>query len=687
MAVCCTANAARADVPNIDWNNLHSVEQLIAAWPQWTGELFAALDLDRPGLEKVRRAYQAGDLPAACRHLLDYYQTCDSGSWLRWTEPVTVNPDARHDPLADLVMQDRIISQDRPGPLVRMPDGRMDWLDRGPVNDIEWTVFLNRHIFIRALTGAYRATGDPAYVEKIDEFLRDWIVSSQPPPESKQQREGNWMWRPMEMGIRTFSWAPAFYGLMDCPQLRPATRIMMLRSLLDHALGLRQDHSRSGNHATLDLSALSLLGAAWPEFRESNEWLHYSVDYLMKDFSHQVYPDGVQKELTSHYHRYATGNYERLAEVCRNAHLDAAADLDKAIESMWNYTALVLRPDGTNPLNNDSDRERMASEVIDRAGLYNRSDWLYIATNGKQGTQPEGPPSVVFPWAGQLIMRSGYDAEAQWAFFDMGPSGWGSHAHFDRLHLSLAAFGRDLLVDSGRFAYDGQLADKFRDPYARHTRGHNSIVIDGCGQSRANSEAQQPLTADQYRITDDYDFGRQSCDGYTDLQGQARHTRAVMYVRGKFWVVVDRIETDRPRQIEVDWHYHPHCTVEQVGAAVRSTDAEAGNLGIAPLGDVAWDVRIVQGQEQPVLQGWYSERYNSSVPSATAVYSASVQRQGATFAWLLLPYRGDSAFEAPAQLLAVDAAGALLNVMFEGKKYTLMVPLSSARQPALKINP
>lgn len=32
-------------------------------------------------------------------------------------------------------------------------------------------------------------------------------------------------------------------------------------------------------------------------------------------------------------------------------------------------------------------------------------------------------PSSLFPWAGQVVFRSGYDADATWAFFDIGPYG------------------------------------------------------------------------------------------------------------------------------------------------------------------------------------------------------------------------------------------------------------------------
>ena len=61
----------------------------------------------------------------------------------------------------------------------------------------------------------------------------------------------------------------------------------------------------------------------------------------------------------------------------------------------------------------------------------------YVNTNGEKGVPPSGPthstPSTAFDWAGQIVMRSGYDANATWIWFDNGPYGSSGHAHRDKL--------------------------------------------------------------------------------------------------------------------------------------------------------------------------------------------------------------------------------------------------------------
>ena len=86
------------------------------------------------------------------------------------------------------------------------------------------------------------------------------------------------------------------------------------------------------------------------------------------------------------------------------------------------------------------------------------------------------------------FMRGGWRPEACWFWFDAGPWGTG-HQHYEKLHLSVSAFGRELLVDAGRFNYK-------RDGWRRFFQGtwaHNTILIDGHGQDAGPNEAAEPL--------------------------------------------------------------------------------------------------------------------------------------------------------------------------------------------------
>ena len=300
---------------------------------------------------------------------------------------------------------------------------------------------------------------------------------------------------------------------------------------------------------------------------------------------------------------------------------------------MYNYLALSIRPDGFGLLNNDADLIDNR-EIVQKAAVeYNRKDWNYIVSNGKEGVKPENGPSFVFPWAGHLISRSGYDAGAQWSFFDFGP--WGSgHQHNDKMHVSVFAYGQDLLVDCGRFAYRGEVAEKFRK-YAMGSASHNVLLIDGKGQGPGPKVTEEPVSEKDYLITSDYDLATGSFTDFSGLEGTCKHTRTLFYSRGDLWVVVDRVATDRPRKIDALWHWHPENKVQIENGNVF-TENEKGNLQIIPAGKQNWEVKLVKGQEKPEIQGWYSSEYNIFEPCPTTIYSTKIE-SNSTFVWVLFP--------------------------------------------------
>jgi hypothetical protein len=424
----------------------------------------------------------------------------------------------------------------------------------------------------------------------------------------------------------------------------------MLTSLPEHAHYLRHFHKEGGNWITTELSALGLIAAAWPEFRDASAWQTYSAETLLRSMPAQIYPDGVQKELTSGYHYVALKDFNHYAEICRDAGLPLPPGYRDWLEKMWNYLAYSLRPDGCGPQNNDSDLSDYRALLVTAAEGYGRPDWLYIATNGARGETPKQGPSLIFPWAGQVIARSGWDAEALWAFFDIGPRGMG-HAHCDKLHLSVDAHGRALLIDPGRFTYAFESEEgRFQGKYAGLSVAHNVILIDDRGQAMGPGAVDKPASEEDYLITQEMTFARGTCDEFFEeiysgrLAGQAAHTRAVVCLKNDLIVVADRIETDRPRKLDALWHWHPRCSVEIDGPTVRSVDPCVGNLRIAPVAGFDWAVETVKGQEPAgihgTMQGWYAHGHHNWEPSPASVFTARIGKTSA-FAWLLLPARGE----------------------------------------------
>jgi len=604
-----------------------SLDDICLLYPVRINRLFKNLNVHQAELSKVYEKVENRNLPMACEALVKYYQDRDTALGPKSTDKQLESTSVCD---SDAVLQDIFTFQTLQDKVPRRNPQQLDWMHKGPSLDREWAWFLNRHYHFLDLLWAYQETEDTRYIRCLNDQVIDWILTN-----PSNHNPSIWaQWRGLEVTFRVVHWSKVFYSLQPVEEFTPVARILMLSSILDHAYYLRYLHSWGANWLVKEMCGLAAIALCWPEFKDAELWLNYACDRIINELPKQVYPDGVHKELTSHYHRAVLFDLQDLADLLTQSGRQIPQDLKKYLERMWNYLAYSMRPDGYGVLNNDSDRNNNGSLITQAAETYLRPDWHYIATNGETGQQPHGSPSVIFPWAGQMIMRNGWDADAQWAYFDIGPLGIYYHIHNDKLHLSIAAFGRDLLVDSGRYSY---VRNKFWN-YFRGSASHNIILVDGNGQLSDARESLRPLVGN-VAIEPEFDFAYSTFDrGYTKLKGKATHTRAVLYLRGKYWVVVDQITTDRSRLIKPLWHFHPNCTVEVEGDSVASVDSNVGNLRIIPCSNLDWAVNLVQGQEDPV-QGWWSGSYNQKVPNPTAIYSTQID-QSIAFAWVLLPARG-----------------------------------------------
>jgi hypothetical protein len=609
-------------------NHIHtSCEEVCKFYPHRINKLFSSINLDYPGLDDVNVYVKKQNWSSACSALLEYYRENNTPAWLR---QACVTASNTIDQNAELILQDTFTFQLATEQVPRHKNGSLNWSYRGSKDDREWAWFLNRHYHLLELFEGYQKTGNLDYITCINTHIIDWIISN---PSLRCLRI--WaQWRGIEASYRLIHWAPIFYGLQQVTEFSPAARILMLSSILNHAQYLRLAHDWGDNWVAREMRALGTVAIHWPEFKSSPKWLAYASDRLQKAACNQVYPDGTHKELTSHYHNVVLRDFRNFADDLTKAGYEVPAAFDAILERMTSYLAYSMRPDGYCVVNNDSDQESYQALVIEAAKKYERPDWIYIATHAQQGQKPLGEPSVVFPWAGQVIMRSSWATADHWAFFDVGPLGINYHVHHDKLHLSLMAYGRDLLVDSGRYSY---VKDRLW-PYFRDSTSHNVILIDGQGQKSDVREWQQPMIGN-YAVEPEYDFAQGTCDrGFAHFQGNITHSRALLYLRNHYWVVIDQINTDRPCKIDALWHFHPDCTVEMEGGSVVTVDQGVGNLRIVPTPHLQWQAKIAAGQEDP-FQGWWSREYNHIIPNPTVIYSTEITTS-TIFGWVLYPAKG-----------------------------------------------
>lgn len=565
---------------------------------------------------------------------------------------------------------------------------RIDWESNNrepgdPAFTREWTYSLNRFRHWRVLGDAYWETGDETYARGWIDQMRAWIEDNPFPYFDNGNR--SLTWRTIEAGIRTSTtWPDSLMYFLGSPSLEPDDLVMFLKSWIEHARHLMRitldypDHG--GNWVTMECNGLGHLGILLPECRHAPLWLQTAADRLGQELERQVYPDGAQKELTTHYHQVALKNFVALYQFAvRNGHA-----LDErylaSLERMYQYNLKVMDPEGFLPPLNDSNRTDVRQSLLEGHDLFGREDFLWGATLGGRGRVPDFI-SVALPWAGQYIMRSGWEPDALYCLFEAGPYGTG-HQHEDKLSLVLHGLGRELLTEAGNYRYDASVYRR----YALSTWAHNTILVDGQGQRRRGLgetyETDRPLD-NLWLHNELFDAAAGLYDhGYGPRREiQVRHERTVVFLRDDYWVVLDRVEGEGERLLDILWHLKATAAEQREGGlAAHGTDPGVANLLVTPAPVAGLELEIVTGRHDPPL-GFAPVGNRTPIPVLDYRLRSELP---ATLAWVLTPYRGG------VPDVAIDTreteTGTLLTVNHPGGRDEIAIARAGTAGPRIEVH-
>ena len=399
-----------------------------------------------------------------------------------------------------------------------------------------------------------------------------------------------------------------------------------------------------------------------------------ALDRLVQELDDQVYPDGFQAELTTGYQDVLTLNYGAIIRLHQDMGLPVPSAIARHYGRLWDIYPRLMMPDGHTPDLNDGERSDVAKQM--RAALVHdpdRADWRWFASGGKDGAPPTYT-SYVFPWAGAVVFRTGWDRKAVWVYMDGSPFGMG-HQHEDGLNVLLQSYGKDMLTEGGNYFYDQSEMRR----YVLSTRAHNTIRVDGKDQyamktycwrvgdiaKKANVRSGLSPEVDWAVAAYEDGYGEEGCRA-EDLD-RTVHSRSLIFckaVRGlpPFVVVVDRLVApdERARTYETMWHLE----TSRADMSKQSFTADFGD-GVGLVGvqsDAGAAFVDMKGRKVPYFQGWMPiwkpgphEQRPISTPVAVGGFTGS--RRMVTVLW---PYSGKGM-----SLCSVDASDDVKATGFE----------------------
>jgi uncharacterized heparinase superfamily protein len=513
---------------------------------------------------------------------------------------------------------------------------RIAFLAPSVAGDCKFTWELNRHQYFITLGRAYALTGDDRYTSLIADHLSSWMDDN--PPKSGI----NWS-SSLEVAFRAIAWIWALSLVRHSPRITGRLYVRALKYLYLHARHIEGNLSTyfsPNTHLTGEALGLLYVGTAFPEFRRAGRWRALGRRILVEELDRQLFGDGVYFEQSTYYHRYTTDFYLHALLLTQSTDRGQSDVIRAKLDLLLDYLLSMTRPDGTSPLIGDDDGgrlvilgERPANDFRDTlalgAAVLQRGDCAYVAGQaveemhwlvGSGGVKayenlnatPPATCSRAFPDSGYFVMRESWDAAADWAVVRCGPhaSQTGAHAHADALALELSVGGHPILIDPGTYVYTASRAER---EYFRSSAAHNTVTVDGLSSAEAADSPFKWKTAPRARATTwvsnaTLDFFQGEHDGYLRLDAPAVHSRVVLFLKGEYWVVSDRIRTDGKHHVALHWHWVPDIMLCSGEEAVEARLDGGDGLRV--------DARVFSGAGRlSCQQGWVSPTYGVRVPA------------------------------------------------------------------------
>jgi hypothetical protein len=523
-----------------------------------------------------------------------------------------------------------------------------DWLVSAFPDDAEWRIEWSKFYYGLDLAAAFNETGDLKFLYAWEDLVWSWIEQVPvdiDPSDVTGRRIQNWIY-----AWDQFAAAPAFPGFTE------GFAEQLLNSLAAQVEHLRLNLAAERNHRTLELYALFIAALALPALDAQGELLTFSIEELHRNLLTDIRADGVHREHSTHYHMVVLRSFIAARINAELFGLSFPDGFDRHLERACEFALHAHRPDGVIPALSDSDGCSYL-DVLELAGAtFSRSDFFYVASKGRIGTPPS-EKYVSFSSAGYFIQRSGWGenhtafADERFLIFDCGPLGDGGHGHYDALSIEVAAGGRSLIVDPGRFTYH---EDKLNwRHWFKGTAAHNTVCVDGLDQTPYRCGKPKGPIAEAHLIE------RLSAPNFDLLHGQVIspsydviHSRFIFFIADEYWMIVDQLSGKVPHDYNLRFHLAPEAMNH---TAIRKRDGN--NAVIAP--GVAL---IFPLGNQPQLEpGWFAPQYGQKI-SAPVV---SVRRKAAetVFFTLVMPLKLNDPL--PAFQMLAEGSTCLDRISFE----------------------
>lgn len=514
-------------------------------------KVFECLNLDYPGLEKVKTHYENGEFYLASQALLNYYRLRQDV-----VNPlislINISVPSGEQKMADDALQYKFYIKnytDANGESYQFPkneEGLIDWSYQ-PNTDGEFRSQLYRLEWFPAQGKAYRATGNEAYTKSWMEVYGDFMKQNPIPTSEEYDHYGTYGSLPVSERVSNAT--DVFFYFIQSPNFTPSFLSSFLVSLSEQVEYIKTHYYNAGNNIYI-AQAFSVTKAAmlFPEFKEATTWVKNGTDILGQEVSNQFLEDGMQFEVDLSYHIGEVATFYDAIILAKANHKEDLLPTTY-IESMRKATELLMNlmyPDYSVEAFNDTRPVSWTKSVITKnlkkyVEMFPENEQMkWMAYNGKQGIKPSHLTKA-FTTSGYYVLRNGWETSSTMLIHTNNPTAaW--HNQGDNGTFALYHNGRHFFPDSGCFTYNnGSTREWFRSAKQHNTMTLNDKPIRDTNRNGKYLQLQTISNTDVL-VTEN--------QSYSDL----KHRRAIFFVDKSFFVIVDEGIGTATGKVSLNFH-------------------------------------------------------------------------------------------------------------------------------------
>jgi hypothetical protein len=236
---------------------------------------------------------------------------------------------------------------------------------------------LSRFQHLVPLCNAFILSGDSKYSKEVICQIDDWINKN------KFMYGINWTCT-MDVAIRACNWIWSWWVARDDPMWTEKFNDKFIKSLWQHGWyiehNLENRNNIRTNHYLSNIVGLLFISIMFPQFKDAQRWMKFSIEELVQCMETMVYSDGVCFENSTAYHRLVLELFIYSAILCKKNRIILPLKFWNHIEKMIEFVMYCTYPNGRVPMIGDNDDGRFF--ILSNYYTWDRWDYRYLLSIG-----------------------------------------------------------------------------------------------------------------------------------------------------------------------------------------------------------------------------------------------------------------------------------------------------------------